>query len=51
MIRKPPKTSRAGITRRGFAAGAGAAMVAGSASFDLVRAQGGPLKVGVLLPR
>jgi branched-chain amino acid transport system substrate-binding protein len=52
MIRKPPKTSRAGITRRGFAAGAGAAaMVAGSASFTVVRAQGGPLKVGVLLPR
>jgi branched-chain amino acid transport system substrate-binding protein len=52
MIRKSPKTSRAGITRRGFAAGAGAAaMVAGSASFTVVRAQGGPLKVGVLLPR
>jgi branched-chain amino acid transport system substrate-binding protein len=51
MIRKSPKTSRAGITRRGFAAGAGAAaMVAGSA-FTVVRAQGGPLKVGVLLPR
>jgi branched-chain amino acid transport system substrate-binding protein len=52
MIRKSPRTSRAGITRRGFAVGAGAAaMVAGSASFTVVRAQGGPLKVGVLLPR
>ena len=51
MIRKSPKTSR-GITRRRFAAGAGAAaMLAGTAPFGVVRAQGGPLKVGVLLPR
>jgi branched-chain amino acid transport system substrate-binding protein len=38
------------LTRRGFAASAAAAgLVAGSARF--VRAQGGPLKVGVILPR
>ena len=40
------------ITRRTFAAGVGAAgLVAGSAPFSIGRAQGGPLKVGVLLPR
>ncbi len=50
MIRKSP-TASASVTRRGFAAGAGAAaLVAGSAPFGIVRAQGGPLKVGVLLP-
>ena len=48
-----PKKSRSNairLTRRSFAAGA-AAFVAGVASFNIVRAQGGPLKVGVLLPR
>ncbi len=40
------------ITRRTFAAGVGAAgLIAGSAPFSIGRAQGGPLKVGVLLPR
>jgi len=40
------------VTRRSFSAGAGAAaFVAGVAPFNIVRAQGGPLKVGVLLPR
>jgi branched-chain amino acid transport system substrate-binding protein len=52
MIHRTPTTSvRAGISRRGFAAGAGAAaLLAGSAPFNIVRAQSGPLKVGVLLP-
>ena len=41
-----------GIDRRTFAAGLGAAgLIAGTAPFNIVRAQGGPLKVGVLLPR
>src|SRR3954452_7091244 len=51
MSPKSPIT-RARITRRSFAAGAGAAgLLAGTAPFNLVRAQSGPLKVGVLLPR
>jgi branched-chain amino acid transport system substrate-binding protein len=43
----------AGLTRRGFAAGAGAAglLAATGTPFNSARAQGGPLKVGVLLPR
>jgi branched-chain amino acid transport system substrate-binding protein len=39
------------VTRRGFNAGVGAAIVAGAAPFNIVHAQGAPLKVGVLLPR
>ena len=40
------------LTRRTFAAGVGAAgFVAGAAPFNILRAQGAPLKVGVLLPR
>jgi len=40
------------VSRRTFAAGLGAAgIVAGSAPFNIIRAQGAPLKVGVLLPR
>lgn len=40
------------VTRRTFAAGIGAAgIVAGTAPFNIGRAQGVPLKVGVLLPR
>jgi branched-chain amino acid transport system substrate-binding protein len=51
MTRKSPVNS-ARITRRSFAAGAGAAgLLAGTAPFNIGRAQGGPLKVGVLLPR
>jgi branched-chain amino acid transport system substrate-binding protein len=52
MIRKSSTASaRAGVTRRSLAAGAGAAaLVAGTAPFNILRAQGGPLKVGVLLP-
>src|SRR5690349_10521831 len=52
MIRRTTTTSARGdVTRRGFAAGAGAAaLLAGTAPFNIGRAQGGPLKVGVLLP-
>ena len=39
------------LTRRSFTAAAGAAIVAGTAPFNIVRAQGAALKVGVLLPR
>jgi branched-chain amino acid transport system substrate-binding protein len=42
--------ARAGITRRSFAAGA-AGLLAGTAPLNIARAQGGSLKVGVLLPR
>ena len=49
MTRTPPIST---VTRRGFAAGAGAAgLLAASAPLDFARAQGAPLKVGVLLPR
>jgi branched-chain amino acid transport system substrate-binding protein len=53
MTRKSPMTSAPrGVTRRSFAAGAGAAgLLAGTAPFNVVHAQSGPLKVGVLLPR
>ena len=49
----PTTTNSAGLTRRGFAAGAGAAglLAATGTPFNSARAQGGPLKVGVLLPR
>ena len=43
---------RSGISRRTFAVGAAAAgIVAGTAPFNIVRAQAKSLKVGVLLPR
>jgi branched-chain amino acid transport system substrate-binding protein len=48
------KTVRGGarLTRRTFTAGAAAAgLLAGTAPFQILRAQGGALKVGVLLPR
>lgn len=44
-------SDRAHITRRTVTAGLGAAVVAGVAPFNIVRAQGAALKVGVLLPR
>jgi branched-chain amino acid transport system substrate-binding protein len=49
----PITTNSAGLTRRAFAAGAGAAglLAVTGTPFNSVRAQGGPLKVGVLLPR
>ncbi len=46
------KTKAARLTRRSFAAGlAAAGFMAGTAPFNIVRAQGAKLKVGVLLPR
>jgi branched-chain amino acid transport system substrate-binding protein len=49
MTRTPPTKT---VTRRSFAAGAGAAgWLAATAPLDFARAQSGPLKVGVLLPR
>ncbi len=40
------------MTRRTFAAGVGAlGLMAGTAPFSIARAAGGPLKVGVILPR
>ncbi len=51
MSRKS-QSNAARLTRRTFAAGVGATgFVAGAAPFNILRAQGGPLKVGVLLPR
>jgi branched-chain amino acid transport system substrate-binding protein len=51
MNRKSQSKS-ARLSRRTFSAGLGAAGVAtGLAPFNIVRAQSGPLKVGVLLPR
>jgi branched-chain amino acid transport system substrate-binding protein len=41
----------AGLTRRIVAGGLGAALAAGTAPFNIVRAQAKSLKVGVLLPR
>jgi branched-chain amino acid transport system substrate-binding protein len=50
MTRKSQVT--ASITRRSFNVGLGAAgLTAGTAPFNIVRAQGAALKVGVLLPR
>ena len=50
MSRKSQNSTR--VSRRTFSAGLGAAgIVAGTAPFNIVRAQGAPLKVGVLLPR
>jgi branched-chain amino acid transport system substrate-binding protein len=53
MIHKSPTNcARAGISRRSFAAGASAAgLLAGTAPLHTARAQGSPLKIGVLLPR
>ncbi len=49
MTRTPPTNT---VTRRSFAAGAGAAgLLAATVPLDFARAQSGPLKVGVLLPR
>jgi branched-chain amino acid transport system substrate-binding protein len=51
-MRRKSQTNSTRVTRRTFAAGIGAAgFVAGIAPFNIVRAQGGALKVGVLLPR
>ena len=45
------QSNSARVTRRTFSAALGAGFVAGVAPFNIVRAQSGPLKVGVLLPR
>ena len=46
------KSSASRITRRTVTASLGAtAILAGAAPFNIIRAQGAPLKVGVLLPR
>jgi branched-chain amino acid transport system substrate-binding protein len=46
------KAAIAGVSRRTFSAGLGVAgFAAGIAPFNIVRAAGAPLKVGVLLPR
>ena len=52
-MRRTSPINCARVTRRSFAAGAVAAgLLAGAgASFEVARAQSGPLKVGVLLPR
>jgi len=52
-MRRTSPVNCARVTRRSFAAGAGAAglLAATGTGFDVVRAQSGPLKVGVLLPR
>jgi branched-chain amino acid transport system substrate-binding protein len=50
MTRKP-QSNTARLTRRTFTAGLGAAgLVAGTAPFNIVRAQSGALKVGVIHP-
>ena len=46
-----PQSNSARLTRRTVTAGLGAGLLAGTAPFNIVRAAGGPLKVGVLLPR
>src|SRR5262245_20764962 len=49
---KRKSQSKTAVTRRTFSAGLGAAsIVAGTTPFNIVRAQGAALKVGVLLPR
>jgi len=51
-MNRQSRSNSARVTRRIFTAGVGAAgFIAGVAPFNIVRAQGGPLKVGVLLPR
>ena len=52
MVAKwPTKSARPGVTRRGFALGASAAGVLTASPWQIVHAQTGALKVGVLLPR
>src|SRR5437899_12925273 len=51
VAKSPTKSARPGVTRRGFALGASAAGVLTASPWQIVRAQSGPLKVGVLLPR
>jgi branched-chain amino acid transport system substrate-binding protein len=48
MSRKPHTVN---VTRRTVTAGLGASVVAGVTPFNIARAQGAALKVGVLLPK
>jgi branched-chain amino acid transport system substrate-binding protein len=51
-MKRKPQSQTARVSRRTFTAGFGAAgLLAGTAPFNIVRAQGAALKVGVLLPR
>jgi len=49
--RPKPARTRAAVSRRTFALGIGAGVLAGASPFSIGRAQGAALKVGVLLPR
>ena len=51
-MKRKSQSQTARVSRRTFTAGLGAAgLLAGTAPFNIVRAQGAALKVGVLLPR
>src|SRR5262245_18823672 len=50
-MRRKTSTSSERVTRRTVAVGLGATAAASVAPFNIARAQGAPLKVGVLLPR
>ncbi len=51
-MKRKSQSKTARVSRRTFSAGLGAAgLLAGTAPFNIVRAQGAALKVGVLLPR
>jgi branched-chain amino acid transport system substrate-binding protein len=51
-MKRKSQSKTARVSRRTFTAGLGAAgLLAGTAPFNIVRAQGAALKVGVLLPR
>jgi branched-chain amino acid transport system substrate-binding protein len=51
VAKSPTRFARPGVTRRSFALGAGVAGVLTASPWQIVRAQTGALKVGVLLPR
>ena len=51
VAKSTTKSARPGVTRRGFALGAGVASVLAASPWQIARAQTGALKVGVLLPR
>ena len=50
-INRNSSAAGARLTRRTVTASLGATLLTGSAPFNVIRAQGAPLKVGVLLPR
>jgi len=51
-MKRTAQSAQARVSRRAFTAGLGAAgFVAGTAPFNIVRAQSGPLKIAVMLPR